>query len=149
MIDTNLTTSPDKTYVEFHPTTWSEVKSFQTQLFGWIFRGQSYSGWRLETSLERSYKRVLPSIPIIQCEKNILLRFKRGAHLVASHLPAQRNTLEWLAFIQHYGGPTRLLDFTKSFYIAAFFCTGNSRVRCGYLVFERTAFAAGSEKPLV
>jgi FRG domain len=29
--------------------------------------------------------------------------------------------LEWLALIQHYGGPTRLLDFSYSFYLAAFF----------------------------
>jgi len=32
-----------------------------------------------------------------------------------------RTVLEWLALIQHYGGPTRLLDFSYSFYLAAFF----------------------------
>ena len=36
-------------------------------------------------------------------------------------MPTQDNALDWLALIQHYGGPTRLLDFTYSLYVSAFF----------------------------
>ena len=111
----------EKTLIEFHPTEWTEVLNFQAQLPGWVFRGQSCSDWNLATSLERSYKRIAPVTTLRQCEKDILVRFKRGAHHFIANPPDQKNTLEWLALIQHYGGPTRLLDFTRSFYVAAFF----------------------------
>lgn len=113
--------SLDRTFVEFRPTTWAELSNLQAKLPGWIFRGQRCSTWKLETSLERTHKRISPATSITQCEKTVLERFKRGAHLVTQHLPNPKNTLEWLSLIQHYGGPTRLLDFTKSLYIAAFF----------------------------
>lgn len=121
MSDTAPQIQLDRTVIEFHPTEWAEVLSFQAQLHGWVFRGQSRSDWNLATSLERSYKRVAPVKSQRQCEKDILARFKRGAHHFITPTPEQQNTLEWLALIQHYGGPTRLLDFTRSFYVAAFF----------------------------
>jgi hypothetical protein len=117
----------DKTFVEFHPSNWGEVLSFATMLSGWVFRGQSCSTWNLETSLHRTYKTISPAISIGQCEKNALNRFKRGAHHYMSCPPDQNNTLEWLALMQHYGGPTRLLDFTNSFYIAAFFALESAK----------------------
>jgi hypothetical protein len=36
-------------------------------------------------------------------------------------LPPDDKKLEWLAIMQHYGAPTRLLDVTLSPHIAAFF----------------------------
>jgi FRG domain len=36
-------------------------------------------------------------------------------------LPEADQYVDWLAIMQHYGAPTRLLDFTRSFYVAAFF----------------------------
>lgn len=119
----NTRTNPelDRQYVEFHPATWTEVLNFQSRLSGWVFRGQICSDWNLATSLERSYKRIAPTNTISQCEKNVLDCFKRRAHHFVSCPPDPKNTLEWLALIQHYGGPTRLLDFTRSFYVAVFF----------------------------
>ncbi|MCO4088795.1 MAG: FRG domain-containing protein [Limnohabitans sp.] len=111
----------DKSYIEYHPDTWDEIKNFQSLLSEWIFRGQACSSWSITNSLERTRKRVAPTLTNSQLEKNIVSRFKRGAHLVSSYTPNLDNSLEWLALIQHYGGPTRLLDFTRSFYIAAFF----------------------------
>lgn len=111
----------DRTYIEYHPTTWGEIKNFQLNLSEWIFRGQACSSWPITNSLERAHKRVAPSLTISQFEKTILSRFKRGAHLVSSYTPSPDSSLEWLSLIQHYGGPTRLLDFTRSFYISTFF----------------------------
>jgi hypothetical protein len=36
-------------------------------------------------------------------------------------IPEEDNYFEWLALMQHHGAPTRLLDFTWSPYVAAFF----------------------------
>jgi hypothetical protein len=40
--------------------------------------------------------------------------------------PDFEDRLEWLALLQHHGSPTRLLDFTHSFYAAVFFALDNA-----------------------
>src|SRR5207249_10091816 len=49
--------------------------------------------------------------------------FKRRAHtdLQPHQVPAEGNAGEWLALMQHFGAPTRLLDVTQSPYVAAYF----------------------------
>lgn len=44
-----------------------------------------------------------------------------NAHLYLNHTPKEDDALSWLAIMQHYGAPTRLLDFTFSPYVAAYF----------------------------
>jgi len=101
---------------------WQEVKDLLNKFdHNWIFRGQEDSSWGLQTSLERwAEKEGYSDYEFF--EKIFLEEFKRGAKRYLSsliHLP--ENTLEWLSLMQHHGCPTRLLDFTKSPYVAAFF----------------------------
>jgi len=85
-----------------------------------IFRGQANAEWGLETSIEREYGR--PSYPESQ-ENRLIQEFQRGAHNYLDYTPRPHDYLEWLAILQHYGAPTRLLDFTQSVFVAAFFAT--------------------------
>jgi hypothetical protein len=58
-------------------------------------------------------------------ESAILREFQRRAHHFVDP-PGFQDRLEWLALLQHYGSPTRLLDFTHSFYAAVFFALDNA-----------------------
>jgi hypothetical protein len=91
----------------------------------WIYRGQ-HSSWPLTTSLERRIARLmwLKHIDHDAIERASLSRFKKRAHHYATEIPASYQSeadLEWLALLRHHGGPTRFLDVTQSFYVAAFF----------------------------
>jgi len=54
-------------------------------------------------------------------EKDVIRAFKRKAHHYESNIPDKVDILEWLALIQHYFGPTRLLDWVYSYFIACYF----------------------------
>lgn len=109
-------------YTEIHPVSWEAARALSLKLVGWTFRGQSDARWPLSTTIERSANRqkCLPHF-ISQRESWMLRQFKRRAHHYIADPPSDDASLEWLALIQHHGGPTRLLDFTRSFYVAAFF----------------------------
>jgi hypothetical protein len=54
-------------------------------------------------------------------KSRILRIFKRKAHLFLPNPPSEDDSFEWLSIMQHHGTPTRLLDFTWSPHVAAFF----------------------------
>lgn len=56
--------------------------------------------------------------------------FQRRAHHYLKDAPELGKLIEWWALIQHFGGPTRLLDFTWSFYAAAFFAIERASKEC-------------------
>jgi len=86
-----------------------------------VFRGQENKCWRLQTTHERLRKTYPDALgPDWLIEYQILEEFQRNAARFLSTFPRER-PLDWLAIVQHHGGPTRLLDFTYSFYVAAFF----------------------------
>lgn len=57
----------------------------------------------------------------------MLHEFKRKFHLYSQDRPGDSDNFEWLAIMQHHGCPTRLLDFTYSPYVAAFFALIDSK----------------------
>jgi hypothetical protein len=90
------------------------------------YRGVSDASWRLETSLDRAFFELDGRDRIIR-ERRLLGEFQLVAHnyLVPSAVP--RSHFEWLSLMQHYGIPTRLLDVTRSPYVALYFAVRDWR----------------------
>jgi hypothetical protein len=104
----------------------------------WLFRGTSQP-FPLQTSLERTLADAGVSLSEASgIERQMLKEFKRRAHHYVNPLPKRGDVLGWLALMQHYGAPTRLLDWTYSFYVAAFFALA-----------EATSLPARRRKPAV
>lgn len=80
------------------------------------FRGLSDVSYRLETTLIRLGGDYAP------LERHLLRNFKKYAHKRV----VERDSLwHWLSVAQHYGLPTRILDWTYSPLIAMHFATAN------------------------
>lgn len=93
----------------------------------WVFRGEAKSGWRLQTSLERACIAIYGSLDKAEVvEQSLLREFQRRLHHYSSHVPPFQDYLQWFSLMQHYGAPTRLLDWTYSRYIAAYFALENA-----------------------
>src|SRR3989304_3886447 len=93
----------------------------------WIYRGQRSCTWRLETAFERAGEQFgVHGEEKIKVERNMLREFKRRLHQYTDNVPDDNSTDEWLALMQHYGAPTRLLDFTYSPHVAAYFAFENA-----------------------
>jgi hypothetical protein len=89
---------------------------------GWMFRGQQKAEWGLKHSLERACTRFgVYGKTRIRVETNMIREFKRRLHHYMTNGPAANAYDEWIALMQHYGAPTRFLDFTYSPYVAAYF----------------------------
>ncbi|MGB2820410.1 MAG: FRG domain-containing protein [Phycisphaerae bacterium] len=96
-----------------------------------LFRGQANAEWGLQPSLLRTPVANEDVWKIEQFEQEGVMLYRKSAHefLDASVLPSWRpetkeNELDVLVawgLMQHYGGPTRVLDWTRSPYIATYF----------------------------
>lgn len=103
---------------------WDEInKKYRYKYEGksWIFRGQPSDDLPLETSLRRKCKFFPENLKDPEEAERLLLReFKRRFHQYTTDIPKTSDSLEWFSIMQHYGAPTRLLDFTYSILIAAY-----------------------------
>lgn len=108
---------------------WNDVISLNQEfLKHFIFRGQANYKWSLQTSLERMVAKnhknayLCPQYCEIY-EGRMLKEFMWKFPLYERNMiPEKNDYVEWLSLMQHYGAPTRLLDFTYSLYVALFMC---------------------------
>jgi FRG domain len=89
-----------------------------------VFRGQGQN-WPLIPTIGRDQRRYKPEI-----ERQLLTVFKRlGRQYPDSSFAS--NDWEWLAIAQHYGLPTRLLDWTSNALVAAYFAAKGTETSDG------------------
>lgn len=98
---------------------WSEFKAkVDSFMLEWIYRGQAKASWTLMSSFDRS-----PSLLELDPDiENLLIgEYQRAIRSFDDRPDIPTTTLDWLALLQHYRTPTRLIDFTRSPYVAAYF----------------------------
>ena len=86
-----------------------------------IYRGHANADWALESSLERALGKTWCAAEARKFEDFSLDRFRARFHLYDHENIAPESKLAWLSIMQHYGVPTRLMDFTESPYVALYF----------------------------
>lgn len=86
-----------------------------------LYRGQANADWLLQSSLERIIGAKWSAEEAQRFEDYSLNQFKSKFHLYDRENIQPESKLAWLSLMQHYGVPTRLLDFTESPYVALYF----------------------------
>jgi hypothetical protein len=112
----------------------------------WVFRGEGEND-ALKTSLEKAFENfgIRDKEHKHKCnsEKDIIREFQRKLHLYTSNLPDRADIIQWLAIMQHYGAPTRLLDWSYSFWVAVYFAIAQRKPK------EKAIVWAVNTKPIL
>jgi hypothetical protein len=111
-------------YRVFRLESWEAFLALVTKppFSNWAFRGERDERWPLYSSLSRYLQNFGVAREAWPAQESRILRiFKRKAHQFLTTPPGTDDDFQWMALMQHHGAPTRLIDFTWSPYVAAFF----------------------------
>lgn len=119
-----------------------------------IYRGQAGGDdWTLKTRLARAVEEWNGDADfesLVALEQRLLRSFQRRAHLFLpdSYLPPCDRPFAWMALMQHHGCPTRLLDWTLSFYVALYIAVSQHPEKDGLVWVLRPELLAGTNPPV-
>lgn len=116
-------------WTEFNPTDIDHLCTELNKRIGsWrtIYRGQSDSSWSLEPSLLRDLKEFHPGISEqAQVDREVravdFFKKKSPLRLLPTELSFLESVAGTLLLMQHYGAPTRVLDWSLSPWVGAYF----------------------------
>ena len=91
----------------------AEIQSLQEHHEQWLFRGHANADWELKPGIHRGYT--------AQQERFLTNEFRVRARSRYTPCPSNNDYSGWLALMQNFGLPTRLLYWSYSPLIAAFF----------------------------
>ena len=109
---------------------WDEYRStivrelFADEAFSrgrFLFRGQGLADWPLRTGFDRWYNDTGRTGSRLQAARDLLHHFRKAAEGLDIDDALWGDESRAAALAQHHGLPTRLLDWSESPYVAAFF----------------------------
>jgi hypothetical protein len=92
----------------------------------WVHRGQSQERGRLTPSIDHDDRRLLSRVEMLELEDRSIQTYRAYALAVnPGEEQAQLDPIVALLVMRHYGVPTRVLDWSSSPYVAAYFATNH------------------------
>src|SRR4051812_9922391 len=115
----------------------------------WAFRGQSMSFGTLVPSFQRIFKKKKSRGAAETIEQDLIKTFRKHYATLKDRTPNMPDSemirpgydLRCLSVMQHYGVPSRLLDWTSNFWTAVYFaCAGDPAAQAELWIYDRAIF---------